>query len=173
MREGFQREVTPEELFEMLFRRGGGFRTYRPFVPSHNQRHDPNKAYILENWFKFFLFILAFWFVGSFFLQHPPYSLSRTYNYQVRRTVGKAVVLEYWVETSFEKRFPNPGDVRKIEIEVKNEWLRHYETQCVAERRQRDTQLFWASEERKARINATPLRFCDKLEKLYQEVEVY
>lgn len=172
--------VPMEDLFDMLFRAG----VRRRGGQGHFQR-NPFEAHFAQrgggrgdggggqggggSWFSFVpFFLVAFmWLMSMLLSSNPAFSLVRSSVYEVRRStrVGDEV-LDYFVERSFDRRFPRASDVESVERDVRGEWTRVLQHHCQEEMRQRRQQLYWASGKRREELEAKPLEVCDRWKKL-------
>lgn len=158
---------------------GGGGRGFRGGGPGegffyhpaggNQRRQPPAEPDGARSFFGFLPVIFLFvWFVViPFFSSGPAYALQEKSGFPARRVVHNCV---YWVAQDFEERYPTPEDRAVVERSVLYDYLRHYEAQCGYDRRQRASQLMWASYARRQEVNAIPLPNCVEYDRLLQAV---
>ncbi|XP_058940298.2 dnaJ homolog subfamily B member 12-like [Pocillopora verrucosa] len=177
---GFEADITPEELFNMFFGGFGGISGGRVFMQrrhNHGRRHRPqqfheeeeNEPPLLHSLLQFMpiLLLVGLSLMSSFMLQDPPYSLSRTGSYYIRRETPKRKI-PFYVQEGFEDQYENK--IHMIEKRVEDDYIGRLQSQCYRERQYREEvrarARFWRDQALLNRANDMQMKSCEALEKI-------
>ena len=178
---GGAQHMSAEELFGMFFRQGGGafrFNGQRVHMNQFRRGFATNMGgggggggEPRQSWWTFvpLLLLMVVWLSNSLFSGAVVFSLVQSSQFPVQRSTMSVERLEYFVDRRFEEAHPTRQDVLRVEREVRAEWLRVLESNCIYERRERASRLYWVFGDRRRELEAMPLPNCDKLFRVKQD----
>lgn len=173
--QGFESDVTAEELFNMFF--GGGFpqqqnvfMRQRRFHRAEQQQHARGEAQsgysALINLLPILL-LISLSMMSSFFISDPIYSLQPSHKYSIERKTN-TYKISYYVKDNFHSEYQ--GSLGRLEASVEEEYINNLKHACYREKNYKESMFIRARSfgdreiYRKAQQVTTPS--CDQLQKM-------
>lgn len=172
--QGFESDVTAEELFNMFF--GGGFpqqqnvfMRQRRFHRAEQQqaRGEAQSGYSALINLLPILLLISLSMMSSFFISDPIYSLQPSHKYSIERKTN-TYKISYYVKDNFHSEYQ--GSLGRLEASVEEEYINNLKHACYREKNYKESMFIRARSfgdreiYRKAQAVATPS--CDQLQKM-------
>ncbi|GFR73911.1 DnaJ homolog subfamily B member 12-like [Elysia marginata] len=174
---GFDGDISPEELFNMFF--GGGFPSGNLHRRGHH--HTSRRTYYTyrepqqsESGLSLFfqlapiLLLVVLSMLSSFLVSDAVFSLQRTEKYRIERKTAN-LRINYYVKDDFRAEFKS--DLRRIERAVEEEYIGQLRSNCFRERNYRENMMWRARNYGDARLYQKAMDMttpsCDNLQKVY------
>ncbi|RUS71089.1 hypothetical protein EGW08_021150 [Elysia chlorotica] len=174
---GFDGDISPEELFNMFF--GGGFPSGNLNRRGHH--HTSRRTYYTyrepqqsESGLSLFfqlapiLLLVVLSMLSSFLVSDAVFSLQRTDKYRIERKTAN-LHINYYVKDDFRAEFKS--DLRRIERAVEEEYIGQLRGNCFRERNYKENMMWRARNYGDARLYQKAMDMttpsCDNLQKVY------
>ncbi|GHP04195.1 hypothetical protein PPROV_000294900 [Pycnococcus provasolii] len=183
---GFEAELSPEDIFNMMFgggfpggfaaAGGPGFRTYhfRTGGGGGQRRQQQQQAQQAPpiNMNLIYLFLMATVFLLQLFGQSsPPYSFSNEprHGYTVEQKTTRSNV-PYYTREKYDVQYPARSTARyQMESRIEGEFREHLVTQCHYERVQRERMRRFGSRQQRDFAAQMELENCNKMEQYFPQ----
>lgn len=178
---GFEADISTEDLFNIFFGGGGGFASgrgttrymfhqtrFHPQQRHHGAEANDENSYAALLRLSPLLLVIILSLLNSFFTADPLYTLQRESKYTMKReTVNLKIA--YFVKPDFSNTFR--GDLRKLEMQVEDDYITHLRQSCYRERSYRETLLYQARSYDNAKMyesaRVMKMPSCDMLQEIY------
>lgn len=173
--QGFESDVTAEELFNMFF--GGGFpqqqnvfmrqRRFHRAEQQQQARGEGQSGYSALINLLPILLLISLSMMSSFFISDPIYSLQPSHKYSIERKTN-TYKISYYVKDNFHSEYQ--GSLGRLEASVEEEYINNLKHACYREKNYKESMFMRARSfgdreiYRKAQAVATPS--CDQLQRM-------